>query len=582
MTHRPDPRTLEAVLRLLEARFVTAAVCLVELRPGAARFWAGGGRMAAYWPREAVWHRLDPPVERLLAMPAPVRIYPGALGLPGRACLVQGLRNAAGVPVACLTVLEAKPRRPGGVRSAAVADAAAVLAALLDPQAATRPERPALDPVAEPAARDAEAARAPHERATLSGTILPQAAAHRRIAAALGLAGAPMALMLLDLDRFRAVNEALGTAAGDALLAAVAARLDAALGPEDRLIRLDGDHFAVLTPRPEADLARYAQTLLDRIGQPLALGGQTVAMRARVGIVAAVAPGLPVPVLLTRADTALRRAKSEGSCRIVLYEPRLDAAALERSQLELELANAPANGEMTLVYQPYIELGTGRVSGVEALIRWRHPRRGTIQPNAFIPLAEATGLILPLGNWALQTACFEAARWPRLGTLSVNISALQFHQPGFTAVVDAALAASGFPADRLELEITETVLMRDNPETIGQLRALIGRGIRIALDDFGTGYSALAYLARLPHHRIKLDRSFVRDHANPATADLMRAITAMASAQEIAVTAEGVELPEHVDAVRAMGFTHAQGFATGSPMSDPSRLFSARRRVAAQ
>ena len=210
-----------------------------------------------------------------------------------------------------------------------------------------------------------------------------------------------------------------------------------------------------------------------------------------------------------------------------------------------------------------------RSSGAEALLRWSHPGRGEIAPASFIPIAEATGLILPLGAWALATALGAAARWPARLAVSVNVSALQFHQPGFVAEVDAALAASGVAPERLELEITETVLMRDNPQTLAQLDALIARGVRIALDDFGTGYSALAYLARLPHHRIKLDRAFVRDLGNPATAELVRAIIALARKTGVCVTAEGVERPDQLAAVRALGFTHAQGFAVGAPAADP-------------
>jgi EAL domain-containing protein (putative c-di-GMP-specific phosphodiesterase class I) len=201
--------------------------------------------------------------------------------------------------------------------------------------------------------------------------------------------------------------------------------------------------------------------------------------------------------------------------------------------------------------------------------------RGELAPAAFIPMAEATGLILQLGRWALRTAMARAAGWPKRMGLAVNISPLQFHQPGFLAEVDAALADSGFPASRLELEITETVLMRDNPDTTALLRALIARGVRIALDDFGTGYSALAYLARLPHHRIKLDKAFVQDLANPATADLIRAILALARTQGVAVTAEGVERPEDLGRVRRIGFSHAQGYAIGAPRSDPAALLTA-------
>jgi EAL domain-containing protein (putative c-di-GMP-specific phosphodiesterase class I) len=325
--------------------------------------------------------------------------------------------------------------------------------------------------------------------------------------------------------------------------------------------------------RPREDSSLKRRMTGKRCGsrsQPLSLAGQTLVMQASIGIVANVPTGLSAQAVLLQADTALRRAKIEGRNRYVLHEPRLDAAVQERSQIELELANAPANGQMHLVYQPYIDLATGQATGVEALMRWNHPERGKILPNTFIPLAEATGLILPLGTWALRTACQQATAWPSHLVLSVNISALQFHQPSFTAQVDAALAESGFPPERLELEITETVLMRDNPETIAQIEALIDRGIRIALDDFGTGYSALAYLARLPHHRIKLDHTFVQDLANPATAELIRAIIALAVSNGVSITAEGIERPEQLAQVKAMGFTHAQGFAMGLPAADPA------------
>jgi EAL domain-containing protein (putative c-di-GMP-specific phosphodiesterase class I) len=297
-------------------------------------------------------------------------------------------------------------------------------------------------------------------------------------------------------------------------------------------------------------------------------------MQASIGIVPRLAAQTPTPALLTQADAALRRAKLEGRGRFVVHEAAAAVAAVETSRLELDLPGAAASGELRLVYQPYVDLADGRVSGVEALLRWHHPTRGTLLPASFIPMAEATGQILPLGRWALAAALAEARDWPQRLSLSVNISPLQFHQPGFLAEVDAALAASGFPAERLELEITETVLMRDNPETTAQLRALIARGIRIALDDFGTGYSALAYLARLPHHRIKLDKAFVQDLANPATAELIRAIIALARTQGIAVTAEGVERPEHLALVRGIGFTHAQGYALGVPRADAAALLA--------
>jgi diguanylate cyclase (GGDEF)-like protein len=394
------------------------------------------------------------------------------------------------------------------------------------------------------------------------------------VEAALGSrrSGERLAVLILDLDRFRAVNEALGAAAGDALLAVTGTRLERALGPSDRLVRIEGDRFLVLADRGRRELAGFAGRILDSVAQPLTLGGRVVAVQASMGGVADAPAGTAAAELLAQAETALRRAKVEGRNRFVLHQPRHDAAVVEKSRLELDLAEAIGNGQMSLAYQPYVALDGGAVDGFEALLRWRHPTRGELKPASFIPLAEATGLILPLGRWALNAALERAARWAGSFGLAVNISALQFHQPDFTAQVDAALAESGFPAERLELEITETVLMRDNPQTVRQLGALIERGVRIALDDFGTGYSALAYLARLPHHRIKLDRAFVRDLANPATADLIRAIIALARARGVATTAEGVETPAQVEQVRRLGFSHAQGFATGAPRADAAAM----------
>ena len=451
-------------------------------------------------------------------------------------------------------VADRRPRRLTPATAALIADAAALALPVLEARAAA--------PV-----RAADAA--------LRGGVRLRSAAGRMIDAAL-LRGSGAVLMMLDLDRFRSVNEALGTSAGDALLAVTAARLERTLGATGRVMRLDGDRFVIVaTPGPDEDRAAarvLARRLLHAVGEPIALDGRSLAMQASIGVVTGLAPDTPTPSLLMQADAALRRAKIEGRNRIAFYEASEAVASVETSRLELDLQGALANGQLRLVYQPYVDLADGSTSGVEALIRWQHPLRGTLLPASFIPMAEATGQILALGRWALVTALTAAVGWPGRLALSVNISPLQFHQPTFLAEVDAALAATGFPAERLELEITESVLMRDNPETTAQLRALIDRGIRIALDDFGTGYSALAYLARLPHHRIKLDKAFVQDLGNPTTAELIRAIIALGRAQGVAITAEGVERPEHLALVRRMGFTHAQGYAIGSPRPDPVAL----------
>ncbi len=420
----------------------------------------------------------------------------------------------------------------------------------------------------------------PADRARATQCVaLSRDAAHLAIGAAFRgwAAGLPRALLLIDLDRFRAVNEALGPAAGDAVLAEIAVRLGQAAGACDTLIRLEGDRFAMLVSLSGRALREFAQGLLDTIGRPVVLENRSVTMQASIGIVPGVVDDGKIPSLMLRADTALRRAKHGGRNRFAVNEPGDDLAVNERSRLELDLGRAVAAGQMRLAYQPYVDLTTGRITGREALLRWRHPTHGEILPGDFVPMAENTGLILPIGEWALRGACAEAATWSDDLTLSVNISAIQFHQPDFAAHVADALDASGLEPARLELEITETVLMRDDPETMARIEALIARGVRIALDDFGTGYTALAYLTRLPHSRVKLDRAFIRDLDTPATADLVRAIVARSRAIGVEITAEGVETPQQIDRVRAMGFTHAQGFGVARPSYDPSAAASASR-----
>ena len=497
------------------------------------------------------------------------RIAPDAVGLDAAFAAVAPIRRMGSRIIGWLVVADRRTRRLTPATVAVIVDAAALARPVLDSRRpADRGPDPELAP-ARPARGSAGAA--------LRGAVRLRSAAGRMIDAAL-LRGRGSVLMMLDLDRFRSVNEALGTAAGDALLAITATRLGAALGTAGRVMRLDGDRFVIVaTPGPDEAppaVRSLARRLLQAVAQPVVLDGRTLAMRASIGVVAGLTPDVPTASLLMQADAALRRAKIEGRNRIALHEPAEAVAAGENSRLEIDLPGALAEGQLRLVYQPYVDLASGAVTGVEALIRWQHPRRGVLLPASFIPMAEATGQILPLGRWALSTALAAAMRWPGRLALSVNISPLQFHQPRFLADVDAALAATGFAPDRLELEITETVLMRDNAETTAQLHALIDRGIRIALDDFGTGYSALAYLARLPHHRIKLDKAFVQDLANPTTAELIRAIIALARAQGVAITAEGVERPEHLALVRRIGFTHAQGYAIGVPVPDLEALFT--------
>ncbi len=506
-------------------------------------------------PFPEIWHprtaRTGPSGDTALAAigRSPEPVVPARLGLAaGFAAAVEVATTEGRIAGHLVLADPGRRRRLTPALTAALADGAMILGRLLAPLAAS----------------DAPPRRADDD------------AALRWIALRLQQQspGEEHALLLVDIDRFHALNEVLGRRAGDALLAQTEARIEALLVHDERILRLEGDRFVILAHRNGADPRSLAHRVLRAVAAPLDLAGRSITVQASIGIVDRISGSSRPGALLAQAAAAVRRAKVEGRNRYVLHVPAIDTLDLERSQLEFDLAHALADGQMHVVFQPYINLATGAVSGAEALLRWRHPTRGDMRPTTFVPLAESTGLILPLGAWTLRRALEAASRWSEDLMLSVNISALQFHQPRFVAEVDAALAWSGFPAARLELEITETVLMRDNPQTAAQLRALIARGIRIALDDFGTGYSALAYLARLPHHRIKLGRSFVQDLGNPATAELIRAIVASARGQGVAITAEGAETPEQLEAVRAMGFTHAQGYVIGPPVEDPAELMA--------
>lgn len=542
-----DERSAAALFRLLAAQTGTDALGVLVTHPHPGHLLAATPALRRYATGAGV-------VPGPLPTDGPARIDPATAGLTAAFAAA-----APCGPHRWLVVADDRVRRLSGGFGQALADAAC----LATPLFGTLPlEAPPRRP------RAAGPLRAARSRDTAQRVI---ESAFR------GARPAAEALMLVDIDRFRAVNEALGLAAGDALLAVTGSRLEQALAGMGRVVRLEGDRFIVVAPGTADDHRALGRRLLAAVSQPMLLDGRRVVMQASIGIVTAPSPDLQATDLLMQAEAALRRAKAEGRNRFILHEPGQDTAASERSGIELDLGNALAQGQMHLAFQPYIDLRSGSPSGAEALLRWRHPTRGDITPAAFIPAAETTGLILPLGSFVLHEALTRAAEWPDAMTLSVNISPLQFHQTGFLAQIDAALAATGTRPGRLELEITETVLMRDNPATIALLQALIARRVRIALDDFGTGYSALAYLARLPHHRIKLDKGFVQDLANPATADLIRAIIALARAQGVAITAEGVERPEQLAQVRRAGFTHAQGYATGAPTTDLAAIAAFRR-----
>lgn len=379
--------------------------------------------------------------------------------------------------------------------------------------------------------------------------------------------GGPVALFCLDLDQFKIINDTFGHPAGDALLQQVGARMRGTLRGEDTLARLGGDEFAILQVGVEQPncAGALAHRLVETVGRPFALDGREIAIGISIGIALSPGDGLDPDELLKQADLALYRAKDEGRNTFRFYEAAMDEAVQARQQLELDLRGAIARREFELHYQPVLNVALGEINGFEALLRWRHPTRGLVSPVEFIPVAEATGLIVPVGDWALRNACAEAAGWPRGIKVAVNVSAVQFRQ-GLVPSVTSALSESGLSPDRLEIEITESVLMNDSETVVRTLHQLRTLGVRIALDDFGTGYSALSYLRRFPFDKIKIDRSFIQDIDNPNTAAIVRAIVGLGERLGAAITAEGVETHEQFERVRAEGCTEVQGYLVSRPM----------------
>jgi diguanylate cyclase (GGDEF)-like protein len=368
---------------------------------------------------------------------------------------------------------------------------------------------------------------------------------------------------LLDLDLFKNVNDTLGHAIGDKLLKAVADRLRKLGGETDTIARMGGDEFAIVQVAiaQPADAATLAARVIEAIGQPYDVDGHQVTIGTSVGIAVGPADGAHADQLTRNADLALYRAKSDGRGTFRFFEPGMDVQMQARRELEHDLRKALAAGEFELHYQPVLNLARNEITGVEALVRWRHPERGMIPPGEFIPLTEEIGLILPLGEWAIREACATAAVWPGDLRVAVNLSPVQFRSPGLVQVVVSALATSGLAPERLELEITESVLLDDSKTTLAMLFQLREMGVRIAMDDFGTGYSSLSYLQTFPFDKIKIDRSFVKDITQAAgSLNIVRAVATMAKGLGMQTTAEGVETQEQLEAVKAEGCTEMQGF----------------------
>ena len=380
--------------------------------------------------------------------------------------------------------------------------------------------------------------------------------------------GESVGVLSLDLDHFKNVNDTLGHPVGDLLLKAAAARMRGCVRDEDIIARLGGDEFAVVqVPSAEPPNApALAARLIAAIGAPYDLDGNQVVVGTSVGIALAPGDGREPDVLMKNADLALYRAKADGGGTYRFFEMEMDARMQARHAIELDLRRAVVNGEFEVYYQPIIELKTGHVTSCEALIRWHHPKRGMVSPLEFIPIAEETGLIVPIGEWVLRQACAEAAHWPHDITVSVNLSPAQFKSRTLVQTVVGALASSGISPDRLELEITELVLLQESEGAFAVLHQLRDLGIKVAMDDFGTGYSSLGYLRSFPFDKIKIDQTFIRDL--PAKEDslaIIRAVVGLSSSLGITTTAEGVETKEQLDSLRHEGCSEVQGFLLAEP-----------------
>jgi len=391
-----------------------------------------------------------------------------------------------------------------------------------------------------------------------------------RLEAALMRPGAAggCALLYLDLDNFKAINDTLGHAAGDMLLRVVAARLRGCVRESDVVARLGGDEFSILMTAPEGleEVEELARRIGGALRMPYALDGQTVVSGTSIGVAVEPAEGASAGQMLQNADLALYRAKADGKGTHRMHEPLMDEHLRRRQQLELDLRKAIRAGEFELHYQPLFDLSTRRICGFEALLRWHHPTRGLVLPAEFIPLAEETGLIVPLGEWVLQQACRDAVSWPAGIRLAINLSPAQFRSEALVEQVAAALVQSGLPAERLELEITESVLLSLSPTTLGMLHRLRALGLRIALDDFGTGYSSLSCLHHFPFDKIKIDRSFISGTGLGRNAlAIVRAVASLGQELSMATTAEGVETEGQLEQARAQGCTEVQGYLLGHP-----------------
>jgi diguanylate cyclase (GGDEF)-like protein/PAS domain S-box-containing protein len=400
-------------------------------------------------------------------------------------------------------------------------------------------------------------------------TNLPnRALLHDRIAQAIALAerrGSHLALLFLDLDNFKHINDSLGHAVGDQLLQAVALRLSSCVRGSDTVSRLGGDEFVVLLGEDNSaeDAARSAEKILECLAAAHTVNEQQLHVTSSIGISTYPADALDAEGLIKNADTAMYQAKEEGRNNYQFFKREMNVRAVERQVIEAHLRTALERHEFVLFYQPKIDLRSGKISSAEALLRWLHPAWGLIQPARFVAVAEASGLIVPIGRWVLQQACAQAKRWEdsgyQLGSVAVNISALEFRRKDFVDSVSSALKTSGLHAKHLQLEITESVLMRDAQASVAILQQLKALGVQLAVDDFGTGYSSLSYLTQFPIDELKIDRSFVQDIGS-SNGVIVSAVIAMGNSLKQRVVAEGIEQQGQLEFLQARKCTEGQGY----------------------
>ena len=396
--------------------------------------------------------------------------------------------------------------------------------------------------------------------------------------------GKQFALLYIDIDEFKGINDSLGHHVGDELLKAVATRIKDCLGPVDLIARLGGDEFAVIRTDAgsRAEVEEFVTRVYEAIRQPCLCLGHQLSTDASIGIALAPRDGTELDQLIKHADLAMYAAKAEGRRTHRFFEPDMDARAKARLTMEQDLRQALADDGFELHYQPLLDLASDEVTGCEALLRWRHPQRGMVSPAEFVPVAEDTGLINELGDWVMQTACAEAAGWPSRIRLAVNVSPVQLKSPTLALRITAALAASGLAPDRLEIEITEAVLIHDDESALAILHQLRAIGVRIALDDFGTGFSSLSYLKRFPFDKIKIDRCFISDIEIDGSAAIVQAVVNIAAASNMTTTAEGVETEQQRDFLRRLGCTQMQGylFSAPKPAAEVRKLIGMRAGTA--